>query len=127
MKTVKKEELDLEAQLAALNAILGERLPDMEALRREEARSGERGDQALALVNMATQVVLLDGDRIKRMLAQAAKSKIADGTYCICSSCDRPIAPIRLIRTPQAILCVSCQEQREDGTLENDPLARLFA
>jgi DnaK suppressor protein len=116
-------ELNMQAQLAALDAILGEKLPSMDVLRVEDASSCE----ALALVNMATQIVLLDGDRMKRMLARVAKSKIADGTYCECSACDGEISVPRLVATPYAILCIECQTKREDGVLENDPFELLVA
>jgi DnaK suppressor protein len=41
-----------------------------------------------------------------------ALAKIAAGTYGICDSCGREIAPARLEARPASVLCVECKSRR---------------
>jgi RNA polymerase-binding protein DksA len=42
-----------------------------------------------------------------------ALARIDEGTYGVCMSCGRPIAPERLEARPWATLCIDCQRKRE--------------
>ena len=42
-----------------------------------------------------------------------ALARIDEGTYGVCMSCGRPIAPERLEARPWATLCIECQRKRE--------------
>lgn len=42
-----------------------------------------------------------------------ALKKIASGTYGICEECEDLINENRLLANPAAILCISCQEEKE--------------
>jgi DnaK suppressor protein len=44
---------------------------------------------------------------------EAAKQKIADGTYGICEDCGAEISQKRLLARPTADLCIGCQEEKE--------------
>jgi RNA polymerase-binding protein DksA len=44
---------------------------------------------------------------------EAALKRIEEGTYGICTSCGRSIAPERLEARPWATLCIDCQRARE--------------
>ena len=43
----------------------------------------------------------------------AALKRIEEGTYGICTSCDKPIAVERLEALPWATLCIDCKRNRE--------------
>ncbi|MEN3312740.1 MAG: hypothetical protein V7645_2069 [Actinomycetota bacterium] len=43
----------------------------------------------------------------------AALKRIEEGTYGICTNCDRPVAVERLEALPWATLCIDCQRDRE--------------
>jgi RNA polymerase-binding transcription factor DksA len=45
----------------------------------------------------------------------AAEARLADGSYGICESCGRPIAPERLEARPVARTCVTCAAGRRRG------------
>ena len=47
---------------------------------------------------------------VRRTLAElaAARERLAAGTYGVCESCGRPIAPERLEARPEARTCVAC-------------------
>jgi RNA polymerase-binding transcription factor DksA len=42
---------------------------------------------------------------------EAALARVADGSYGMCASCGRPIAPARLEARPTAELCIACAER----------------
>jgi len=100
------------------------------ALREELEWVGKTGSEA-------SQVVELDQSRVGRLsrmdamqaqaMAQAstrrreaslkmielALSRIDDGTFGICRSCDEPIAHERLVFDPTARLCIECAKKTE--------------
>ncbi|AYG05047.1 TraR/DksA family transcriptional regulator [Gryllotalpicola protaetiae] len=41
----------------------------------------------------------------------AALDRISAGTFGVCASCGRPIAPARLTARPTATLCIACAER----------------
>jgi RNA polymerase-binding protein DksA len=43
----------------------------------------------------------------------AALKRIEEGTYGICTNCDRPVPVERLEALPWATLCIDCQRDRE--------------
>ncbi|MPZ13111.1 MAG: hypothetical protein GEU73_01575 [Chloroflexi bacterium] len=45
--------------------------------------------------------------------AEAARQRLAAGTYGTCEVCGRPIPPERLRARPHATLCIECQGKRE--------------
>ena len=47
---------------------------------------------------------------------EAALERIADGSYGICTDCDEPIPPKRLVARPAAPRCVGCQEYHDKHT-----------
>jgi DnaK suppressor protein len=42
----------------------------------------------------------------------AALARVAEGTYGVCASCGRSIAPERMRARPTADLCIACAERR---------------
>jgi DnaK suppressor protein len=48
--------------------------------------------------------------QVSQTLAEldAARVRLAAGTYGVCERCGRPIAPERLAARPEARLCITC-------------------
>ncbi len=58
-------------------------------------------------------LILSDRDRDKVQAIDEALSRVDDGTYGICESCEGEIAEARLAALPFTRLCVTCQAERE--------------
>lgn len=104
-------QFNLEEQKQQLINILQDK-PNTDHIR-EEIRQHDSGDMAKDLSNQAIETIRLDKDRMKKMRARVALSKIADGSYSICTKCDGEISVRRLIAAPEAIFCISCQELQD--------------
>jgi phage/conjugal plasmid C-4 type zinc finger TraR family protein len=50
-------------------------------------------------------------ERARRL--HTALTRLQDGEYGVCSHCDAPIPPKRLLALPDTSTCVACQEQLE--------------
>jgi DnaK suppressor protein len=57
---------------------------------------------------MAGRTLEANSQRLRE--AQAALTRITDGTYGLCRDCDEPISAKRLAAMPWAKLCIRCQE-----------------
>lgn len=57
--------------------------------------------------------ILTDRDRDRVNGIDEALSRIDDGTYGVCESCESDIAEARLLALPFTRLCVTCQGERE--------------
>lgn len=109
--------------------MVDEMVLDLEALRKrlEEERAQllaraipppepAKGDEAdLAAMHQAREQAQWLANDQKQRLAEIDKvlARIAAGTYGICESCGKPIAPERLQAKPQATLCIECQSKLE--------------
>ena len=64
-------------------------------------------------------------DRNSRLVAQvqSALTRIDEGSYGLCESCDGSIAPKRLDAVPWARLCVSCQARQEAAQIDSGHFA----
>jgi DnaK suppressor protein len=51
---------------------------------------------------------------------RSALTRINEGTYGLCVSCDDPIAAKRLDAVPWALRCLSCQTRCEDRHVDSD-------
>src|SRR5215475_10585130 len=58
-------------------------------------------------------LILGDRDRDKVQAIDEALSRVDDGSYGICESCESDIAEARLEALPFTRLCVNCQAERE--------------
>lgn len=124
-----------EAQLKTIERLLAER----EAALREEVRAAneEAAERPAALgpeVGDAVDVgdarfhagmAHLDKQRDQEelMAIDAARGRIADGSYGDCVDCGQPIPPERLKAHPTALRCVACQSRYE----KTHPAAPLFS
>ena len=53
----------------------------------------------------------------------AALTRLAEGDYGICTSCNNPVQPTRLTAIPEAERCVSCQRAHELAMSHDDDAA----
>ena len=70
-------------------------------------------DQAPTRQNDAVLDKLAAGDRQQMTAIRAALTRIAEGTYGICRTCEEPIAPHRLTAMLYATQCLACATQTE--------------
>lgn len=81
----------------------------------EDTGGQDIGDQTLNSMMENLRSSLQDGkiEEYKRIVR--ALAMIEDGTYGICSDCQKPISEKRLKSFPNATRCLSCQEIFEEG------------
>ncbi|MBK9293740.1 MAG: TraR/DksA C4-type zinc finger protein [Oligoflexia bacterium] len=70
-------------------------------------------DLAVSEVNQNLALRLRDRERVLLQKIELALSKIDDGTYGTCESCEEPIEPKRLEARPVATMCIACKEEQE--------------
>jgi DnaK suppressor protein len=113
-------------EIIELARALEERREQLAAeIRREAARArdetwsevaGEVHDRADE--SLADLVADLDSAEVSRDLAEvreldAARARIADGSYGVCADCGADIPVARLHAQPAALRCVACQDRHE--------------
>ena len=70
------------------------------------------GSQAAAATHVFEQqrdLALRERNEQHLAAVDAALARVDDGTYGLCESCGKPIAPERLEALPSAALCIDCQ------------------
>lgn len=100
---------------------LGEELDTLESAnrpaetRREGSPFGKREEEASESLELEKRVALEKqiGEHLTEV--EHALHKIEEGTYGLCDSCGKPIAPERLEALPQAGLCVECKAKNAKG------------
>ena len=70
-------------------------------------------DLASSELNQSMTMRLRDRDRTLLFKIEKALSRIEEGTFGICESCEEPIEIKRLMARPIATLCISCKEEQE--------------
>jgi RNA polymerase-binding transcription factor DksA len=75
----------------------------------------DRDEQATMRQNDAVLDKLAEEERRQMVAIRAALTRIAQGTYGICRTCEEPIAPQRLAVLPYASQCLACATQVEKG------------
>ncbi len=55
----------------------------------------------------------LDRDAMVVREIRAAFARMESGDYGICTQCEEPISPRRLVAVPWAALCIHCQEEAD--------------
>jgi len=115
----RREVIELARKIEDRRALLAAEIRRTAARARDETWSEVAGevhdnaDEALADV-----VADLDNAEVHRDLAEvreleAARARIADGSYGVCADCGADIPMARLRAQPAALRCVACQERRE--------------
>jgi len=95
---------DLQGSLQNRGSIAVERTPDLT----DEADLAAERD--IALWN-------LDSNSVQLRLVEAALARAADGTYGCCLNCEEQISLKRLAALPHAVLCVTCQQEEDEGRM----------
>lgn len=89
---------------------------DLKKLNETTTAAQMKGDE-VDLVTAQKEEQLSDRLNERNLLflkkVEAAKQKIADGTYGICEDCGADISQKRLLARPTASLCIGCQEEKE--------------
>ena len=78
---------------------------------------GDEADHALSHADQGKHQAVVEHLRQLLSQVQAARERLAAGTYGVCMECERPIPPERLEALPYAALCVSGQSKREKSRL----------
>ena len=84
--------------------------------------SGDISGHALHMADVATDMYdrefnlgLASNDRELLYKVDSALKRVQDGTYGLCSECDKPIPMARLKAIPYVETCLKCQEKIENG------------
>lgn len=70
-------------------------------------------DLASSELNQSMSLKMRDRERLLLLKIEDALTKIEEGTYGICESCEEPIEAKRLEARPVAELCIGCKEAEE--------------
>jgi DnaK suppressor protein len=105
----------IERRIAALLDELEEEIVRVRQGRFEDRadRPRDQGDESVAtlIADLESADVGRDVDELRAL--QAARTRMAEGHYGICASCDREIGFDRLRANPAAVRCIECQTQHE--------------
>jgi len=100
-----------EAQLREeVRTVEGAMIPPAEVPRREAEETVETAEER---VLSALDHVQLLRDQEELLEIDAARERIRNGSYGLCSECEEPIPPARLRAVPTARLCLQHQAERE--------------
>ncbi len=84
-------------------------------VRREGSPFGKREEEATESLELEKRLALEKQAADRLAEVEHALRKFEEGTYGLCDSCGKPIAPDRLEALPQASLCMSCKEKNVKG------------
>src|SRR3990172_4591378 len=115
-----------DAQLGRLKRTLNDRYKQLlEEVRSELIRSDQQrsidmagavadvGDASVADLLAGVETAIIDRQSREKSDIEAAKRRIADGSYGTCIDCGGDIGHDRLLAYPTAKRCYECQKQRE--------------
>ena len=74
---------------------------------------GDEADQAFAKTRASVETELVDRHLRELGGIEAARERIAAGTFGLCPDCGGAIAPARLRANPAALRCTECQSRHE--------------
>jgi RNA polymerase-binding protein DksA len=99
-------------------ALLDELREDVERVRKDRHEDLAGAAPDLGDESVATLIADLDHADVGRDLTElrgleAARTRLADGSYGICANCGGEIGVERLRANPAAVRCVECQRQHE--------------
>ena len=80
--------------------------------RREGSPFGKREEEATESYELERRLTLEKSIREQLASVEHALQKFEDGSYGLCDSCGKPIAPERLEALPQATLCLDCKARQ---------------
>lgn len=88
---------------------------DKDKKRTKGPLSADSEEQVVELENNEVLDSIDDITRRELDDIRAALAKIEDGSYGICTSCNKPIPEKRLEALPYAVRCVGCEEEHENS------------
>jgi DnaK suppressor protein len=123
-KVTKKDPTDLNKKdLKLLTDLLEEQRMELIVHARETIASnkedsgvtvlGDEVDQSTAEYEQAFEYRLRDREKFLLKKIRKALTRIEEGNYNLCESCDGPIGLARLQARPVATLCIECKEEQE--------------
>ena len=96
-----------------LETMLRQRRPLLQEAPEARRASTDPVDVAQDLEEEATYLAVLERGREVRAQADEAFSRLVEGQYGTCTSCEKPIPLARLRAVPCAVRCLVCQERFE--------------
>lgn len=100
---------DIESQLSAFAKKNGEIRNDYQTVFEQ---IGDRPDENADEVTMYQENLAIEHELEDNLMEiDAALSRIADGTYGICTDCNQMISLERLEIIPEATLCIKCEKE----------------
>jgi len=96
-----------------LETMLRQRRPLLQEAPEARSASTDPVDVAQDLEEEATCLAVLERGREVRAQADEAFSRLVEGQYGTCTSCEKPIPLARLRAVPCAVRCLVCQERFE--------------
>lgn len=107
LRTMQEREDELRTQVE------GERERAMEMYTQLEGVAGDEADQALTKIRAGIENELIDRHLRELAALEAARARVAEGTFGSCVECGGPIGFGRLKAYPAALRCADCQTLRE--------------
>ena len=115
----RRELIELARSMEERRTVLADEIRRTAARAREETWSDVAGEvHDFADESLADLVADLDSAEVTRDLTEvraldAARERIADGSYGVCADCGADIPVERLRAQPVALRCIACQERHE--------------
>jgi DnaK suppressor protein len=99
-------------------ALLSELREDVERVRKDRLEdlagsAPDAGDESVATLIADLDRADADRDFSELRGLEAARTRIADGSYGVCADCGGEIGFARLRANPAAVRCIDCQAQHE--------------
>jgi DnaK suppressor protein len=82
-----------------------------------EAGAPDIADRATSAFQREFSFSLSENEGKMLRLIDEALARLSNGVYGLCTHCEQPIEPPRLLAIPWARHCISCQEQQDRGEL----------
>ena len=86
----------------------------------DDAETPDPVDLAVRNYSKNVQLALSENESRQLELIDEALERLEDEEYGVCQNCETEINPKRLAAIPWARYCLSCQELREQGLLDED-------
>ncbi|MGI9054371.1 MAG: TraR/DksA family transcriptional regulator [Pyrinomonadaceae bacterium] len=86
----------------------------------DDAETPDPVDLAVRNYSKNVQLAVSENDSRQLELIDEALERLEEEEYGICQNCETEINPKRLAAIPWARYCLSCQELREQGLLDED-------
>ena len=86
----------------------------------DDAETPDPVDLAVRNYSKNVQLAVSENDSRQLELIDEALERLEEEEYGVCQNCETEINPKRLAAIPWARYCLSCQELREQGLLDED-------